>query len=254
MDFRIVQLEEITSSNDYAAEATKKGADDGLVIWALRQTKGRGQKNRAWESQPQSSLTFSVLFRLKPEEYAVLGRFTALGALAVARALKSLAGVEALVKWPNDVLLNGRKICGVLAEADVQAGAAGSVVVGVGINLLPGAFDTSSAMNFPASDVFTETSVKVNAENWLWRVLGEMNALRSLLVEEDFTREWNEHLAFRGELRNIRNHKGETGEFRLLGILTDGSLCLEDADGQRFSLQSAEVLPSPSSSSSASSG
>ncbi len=249
MKFQLNRLETVDSTNDVALEAARSGADDGLVVWAQRQVRGRGQRDHTWQSQAKSSLTFSVLFRPNQEEQTVLGRFTALGALAAAWTVKEKTGVEAQVKWPNDVLLNGKKICGVLAETDLQAGKASAVVVGVGVNLLPGAFEANEAMNYPASDVFSETGFSLDAETWLWTVLEGMQSLRQLLPGDAFIREWNERLAFKGEIRSIRNHKGETGLFRLLSVLSDGSLLVERASGQQFSFQSAEILPSSYSSS-----
>ena len=249
MKFQLQKFEQVNSTNDVALEAARSGAVDGLVVWAQWQTRGRGQRDRSWQSQPESSLTFSVLFRPTQEELSVLGRFTALGALAVAQAVKAKAGLKAQVKWPNDVLLNGKKICGVLTETDLQAGTANAVVVGIGVNLLPGAFDENSAMNYPASDIFSETGISLDAQSWLQTILEAMQELRQLLPDDDFIREWNEHLAFKGEMRIIRNHKGETRPFRLLSVMPDGSLQLEDADGQQFHIQSAEVLSSSSSSS-----
>ncbi len=250
MKFQLNCLETVNSTNDFTLQAARSGAEDGLVVWAQQQTDGRGQKNRVWQSQAKSSLTFSVLFRPTQEEQTALGRFTALGALAVAQAIKAKTGFEAQVKWPNDVLLNGKKICGVLAETDLQAGEAKTVVLGVGVNLLPGAFREDSRFNCPASDIFSETGAFFDAENWLWAILEAINELRILLPVDLFIQEWNQGLAFKGELRSVRNHKGETDLFRLLGVLPDGSLWVEDAGGQKFSFQSAEILPSSSSSSS----
>lgn len=248
MRFQLHKLEEVTSTNDVAFEAARAGAADGLVVWAQRQTRGRGQKDRTWESQPESSLTFSVMFRPTQEELTVLGRFTALGALAVAKAIRTKTGFVAQVKWPNDVLLNGKKVSGVLAETDLQAGSESAVVVGIGVNLLPGAFEPNAGLNYPASDIFSETIISMGAQSWLQTILKAVQELRQSLPDDAFIREWNNWLAFQGEIRRVRNHKGETGLFRLLGVHSDGSLRLEDADGQVISLQSAEVLPSSSSS------
>ena len=253
MKFNLNCLDSVDSTNDFALEAARSGAEDGLVVWARRQTRGRGQRERVWQSQPGSSLTFSVVFRPNQQEQTLLGRFTALGALAVTGAIKSNTGFDAQVKWPNDVLLNGKKICGVLAETDLQSGRANAVVVGIGVNLLPGTFDPNTAINFPASDIFSETGFSLDAETWLWSILEASQALRQLLPGDAFIQEWNRRLAFRGEMRNIRNHKGETGLFRLLEVLSDGSLRVEDAGSQHFSFQSAEILPSSSSISSSSS-
>ena len=250
MKIQVNCFDQVGSTNDVALESAWSGAEDGLVVWAQQQIRGRGQRDRIWQSQPESSLTFSVLFHPNQEELAILGRFTALGALAVAQAIKAKTGFTARVKWPNDVLLNGKKICGVLAETDLQPGKVNAVVVGVGVNLLPGAFDANMAANYPASDVFSETGSNMDAEAWLWAILETIEMLRQLLPGDAFIREWNENLAFKGEMRSIRNHKGETGSFRLLGVSSDGSLRVEDAGGQQFSFQSAELLPSSSSSSS----
>lgn len=249
MKFQLNRLEEVGSTNDVALEAARFGAEDGLVVWAQRQVRGRGQRERIWQSQPKSSLTFSVLCRPTEDEQPLLGRFTALGALAVARAVKVKTGSKAQVKWPNDVLLNGKKISGILAESDMESGKAKAVVVGIGLNLQPGAFDGNAAMNFPASDVFSESGYSLDAETWLWSILEALRALRQLLPGDAFMQEWNERLAYRGENRPIRNYKGETGMFRLLSVLTDGSLQVEDAGGQFFSFQSAKILPYSSSSS-----
>lgn len=250
MKFQLNCLDSVDSTNDTALQAASSGAEDGLVVWARQQTRGRGQKGRIWQSRPGSSLTFSVLFRPNQQEQTLLGRFTALGALAVARAVQVKTGFAAQVKWPNDVLLNGKKICGVLAESDLQAGKANAVVLGVGVNLLPGAFEKNTALNFPASDIASETGFSLDPEIWLRTFLEAMQEIRQSLPDEAFIREWNERLAFRGEIRTLRNHKGETGLFRLLGVLSDGSLWVEDADGQKFSYQSAEILSSSPSSSS----
>jgi BirA family biotin operon repressor/biotin-[acetyl-CoA-carboxylase] ligase len=102
----------------------------GLVVVAEQQTAGRGRVDRSWESPPRSGLTFSVLLRpvLPAPEWGWLPLLTG---LAVARALRLRAEVDALLKWPNDVLVDGRKVCGVLAEVPGP----GAVVVGIGLNV-----------------------------------------------------------------------------------------------------------------------
>src|SRR5207248_4297447 len=99
----------------------------GLVVVAEEQTAGRGRLDRSWESPPRAGLTFSVLLRpvTAADSWVPL-----LAGLAVARALNEQAGVEAALKWPNDVIVNDRKVAGVLAEA-----AGGAVVIGVGLNV-----------------------------------------------------------------------------------------------------------------------
>ena len=140
------------STNADAAEAARRGAAEGYVVVAEEQTGGRGRLARTWLSPPRAGLTFSVL--LRPP--AISGWIPLLAGVAVASALQLQCGLDASVKWPNDVLVDGRKVAGVLTEAVGPDGrdAAGrdAVVVGIGLNVttrqdeLPGPQATSLAL------------------------------------------------------------------------------------------------------------
>jgi BirA family biotin operon repressor/biotin-[acetyl-CoA-carboxylase] ligase len=129
------------------AERARAGEAAGLVVVAEAQTAGRGRLDRSWVSPPRAGLTFSVLLRpdLPPGQWPWLPLWTG---LAVASALRERAGVDAELKWPNDVLVGGRKLCGVLAEVPEP----GAVVLGIGLNVttrqdeLPHARATSLAL------------------------------------------------------------------------------------------------------------
>lgn len=126
--WRVEVVESAASTNALVAEQARAGAANGLVIVAEEQTAGRGRLDRTWVSPPRAGLTFSVLLRpdLPPER---LGWVPLLGGLAVASALRR-AEVDAVVKWPNDVLVGGKKVCGLLAEA-----IGGAVILGIGLNI-----------------------------------------------------------------------------------------------------------------------
>ncbi|MFZ5851832.1 MAG: biotin--[acetyl-CoA-carboxylase] ligase, partial [Actinomycetota bacterium] len=134
------------------ALAAQGGAGEGLVLVAERQRAGRGRLDRSWVSPPRAGLTFSVLLRPGPPE-ARWGWLSLLGGVAVAVAVQRVTGVAAAVKWPNDVLVEGRKLAGVLAER-----VAGAVVLGVGLNVsqaageLPGPAATSLVLEGVAVD------------------------------------------------------------------------------------------------------
>jgi BirA family biotin operon repressor/biotin-[acetyl-CoA-carboxylase] ligase len=118
------------STNALVADRARAGEPAGLVVVAEEQTAGRGRLDRSWVSPPRAGLTLSVLVRpeLPPGQWPWLPLLTG---LAVAQALRSQAGVEAVLKWPNDVLVDGRKVCGVLAEVPVP----GAAVLGIGLNV-----------------------------------------------------------------------------------------------------------------------
>ena len=123
-------VEETGSTNADLLAKARSGAGEGLVLVAEAQTSGRGRMGRRWISPPRRSLTFSVL--LRPAVPAgLLGWMPLLAGVAVASALRQTAGVDARLKWPNDVLVDGAKIAGILAERWTNA-----VVIGTGINVL----------------------------------------------------------------------------------------------------------------------
>lgn len=131
--YDLVVLEEAESTNADLAQRARDGAPEGTVVVAESQTAGRGRQGRSWESPPRAGLTFSVL--LRPPH--VSGWLPLLAGLSVAVALQERAGVDAGLKWPNDVLVgaaeSARKVAGLLAE--VPGGGGGGVVIGIGLNV-----------------------------------------------------------------------------------------------------------------------
>ena len=128
--WRLQVLAETPSTNGVAAERARAGEPAGLVVVAEAQTAGRGRLDRTWVSPARAGLTFSVLLRpdLPAAQWPWLPLWTG---LAVATALRERAGLEAVLKWPNDVLVDDRKVCGVLAEVPEP----GAVVLGIGLNV-----------------------------------------------------------------------------------------------------------------------
>jgi len=134
------------------ADLLARGGPEGQVLVAEEQTAGRGRMGRSWVSQPGASLTFSVLLRPAAVPPARRGWLPLLAGVAVANAVRSVAGVSATLKWPNDVLIADRKLAGILAE---QSG--DTVVVGIGLNVATpaGALPTSPT-GLPATSLLVE--------------------------------------------------------------------------------------------------
>jgi BirA family biotin operon repressor/biotin-[acetyl-CoA-carboxylase] ligase len=127
--FRLEVLPTAGSTNALVADRARAGEPHGLVLVAEEQTAGRGRLDRSWQSPPRAGLTFSVLLRPSLEPHQ-LGWVPLWGGVAVAQALRIQTEVDAVVKWPNDVLIDGRKVAGLLAES-----VAGAVVLGIGLNV-----------------------------------------------------------------------------------------------------------------------
>lgn len=130
--FDIAALAVCDSTNTELLRRAEAGAPSGSVVVADQQRAGRGRRGRTWHASPGDSLTFSLLWRFPPESSAPAALSLAVG-VALARAMEELGASEVRLKWPNDLLLAGRKLGGVLIE--LQPGAVRSAIIGVGINL-----------------------------------------------------------------------------------------------------------------------
>lgn len=127
-------LERIDSTNSYAKQEARRGAPHGTLVVAEEQTAGRGRLGRAWESQPGAGVYFSLI--LRPDRPpADAPQLTSVAALAVAEVLRRDYGIDAQLKWPNDVLVGGRKICGILLEMSCELDKIHYVILGIGVNV-----------------------------------------------------------------------------------------------------------------------
>lgn len=163
--------EELVSTNMAAAEYGKQGAPHGTLVAADKQTGGRGRRGRTWESPAGKNLYFSLL--LRPEialEKAYM--LTLVMAHSVARAIENTinaASCRVGIKWPNDILLGGKKVCGILTEMQVESGRIDYVIIGVGINVHRQKFGGDLADK--ASSLEKECGETVNREELLHKIM-----------------------------------------------------------------------------------
>src|SRR6185503_3177186 len=130
----ILRVESISSTNDMARDLALSGAAEGLCVIAREQTSGRGRQGRSWSSPPGEGLYMSLV--LRPEvEASQSALITLAAAIAVAESLRLDFDVHGDIKWPNDVLVNGRKICGILVEAAIERNRLQYAVMGIGVNV-----------------------------------------------------------------------------------------------------------------------
>lgn len=131
---RITFLNEVNSTNTYAKTLCSQGKGAGALVVADSQTAGRGRRGRSFVSNPDAGVYFSAVYTLSGEEKAA-GLLTSLAGLAVRDALYSLYNLQCTIKWPNDILCEGKKLCGILCEAVNENGRAKYAVVGIGLNV-----------------------------------------------------------------------------------------------------------------------
>ena len=147
----VLYLETVDSTNKYAKDIGNKGNFRQLLIIAERQTLGRGRLGRQWESEDHSGIWMSLL--LKPDIQPTLAsRLTLLAAVAVSAAIDDVTGLETKIKWPNDIIIENKKVCGILTEMSAELNHINYLVLGIGINV--------SQMDFPDEIADKATSLK----------------------------------------------------------------------------------------------
>ncbi len=217
--FEIITKQTLESTNVYARELAKSGKRR-VVIVALEQTSGKGRMKRKWYS-PRGGLWFSVLLK---GNYPEPQRLNILASLAVCRALKK-AGLKAKLKWPNDVLVNGRKICGILSEASFANGLE-YVMMGIGINCNFPVSKLPRELRKGATTTLEELGKPLELAVLLDSILKELDRLLTVLRNGGFSRiksEWKKNSGIIGkEVYAIRSGKRE--KFIAMDLTDEGFL------------------------------
>lgn len=230
----------VDSTNDYALRWGQEGAPDMSVVYAEEQTAGRGRGRRQWFSSPGASLTFSVLLRLRPWESLALGRFAALGALAVCSALEEM-GLTPQIKWPNDVLLERRKVCGILVESLWGEKRPDFLVIGIGLNVLKESVPPAETLLFPATSLEQAGALALERPDLLRSILMHLVGWRKGVKKTHFVQEVEKRLAFRGERIVLASHETVLYEGTLDGLYADGSLRLVTSEGKHLKAAYGEI-------------
>ena len=226
-----------SSTMDVAKQAIREGAAEGTIVIADHQTAGRGRLGREWLSPPDSSILLSIILYPKLE---VLPRLTMAACLAVAQSIEKVTGLESTIKWPNDVLIAGRKVSGILIESDVQGDTVNYAIVGIALNVN---LDPSSIPEISE----TATSLKevlgreVSRLQMLGSLLGEFEALYSAMRRgEPIDREWRRHLETLGKKVAVRCGD-EVQEGYAEAVDEDGNLLLRRPDGSLVTIAAGDV-------------
>ena len=228
----------IGSTNTRATELAVAGAVQGTLVVADHQTRGRGRAGTRWFSPAGSSVTMSLI--LRPAVSSGL-RWSGLGALAVAKALGE-EGLSARIKWPNDVLIDGRKAAGVLVEAAWEGGRPLYMILGIGINVGARSAPQEEDIGFPATTVEGEARRPVSRTRLIAGVLRSIESWYGRVETPDFLGAWEAALAYRGERVRVQTSEAWI-EGRLVGLgpagearieMDSGDMLLAGGDASQF--------------------
>lgn len=240
----IIHFEATDSTNLRAHDLGEQGAADGTVVIADQQSSGKGRMGRQWASPPEVNLYASVLLR-PPLLPRAAPQLTFLSAVAVARAVAAIGVPAPRVKWPNDVLIGGRKVAGLLNEMSAETERIHYVILGIGVNLNMRRDQFPADLNYPATSVAIEKGETVNRTLFAQLLLQHLDTLYHRYLDEGFSsilREWENLFDLKGRRVSV------DFQDRLLfghveGLDSDGALLLRLDGGGLERVLAGDVRP-----------
>jgi BirA family biotin operon repressor/biotin-[acetyl-CoA-carboxylase] ligase len=231
----------VDSTNAVAKALAGQGAPEGTLVVAEEQTAGRGRRGKSWVSPAGANLLFSLLLR-PPMEGERVFVLTMVLALAALKAVKTVTGVKAMIKWPNDLYVGTKKLAGVLTEFSLREKQVDWAVLGMGINVgwHP---DVPEGSGAPATSLLEETGQRVSRNMLLMEILTGFEALYGEVVcgnMKALYEEWNQNCLVLGKAVVVASEK-ERIEGTALCIEDCGALVLEDAEGNQRRILNGDV-------------
>ncbi|MGA3164374.1 MAG: biotin--[acetyl-CoA-carboxylase] ligase [Verrucomicrobiota bacterium] len=235
-------FEQTTSTNDVIEKLARDGVKEGVVVFAESQTKGRGRLGRKWLSPAHKGLWFSLLLRpdLRPQEATQL---TVASATALRRAIHSETGLNPEIKWPNDILVRGKKVAGILTEMSAELDRVQHVILGIGVNVNTGAGEFQPELRKLATSLKIESGRAISRADLATTILYELDRNYARVCAGGFAvlaDEWEAHCTTIG-----RNVTIQVGERRLRGraesLSDEGALLLRTEHGHLESIIGGDV-------------
>jgi BirA family biotin operon repressor/biotin-[acetyl-CoA-carboxylase] ligase len=233
---RVILYPRLPSTMEVAKKEALRGAVDGTVVIAEEQTVGKGRMGRIWLS-PKGCVALSII--LYPKR-GFLSSLVMVASLAVVHAITAVTGLQLQIKWPNDVLINGRKVCGIIIESGVGDNSIDYAVVGIGINV-----------NLKTTDFIEIASVATSLSDELGREVSRLSLIRKLLVEieplylsaksgDAVYKEWRDSLVTLGRKVCVKSGD-DVYEGIAESVDIDGSLILRSLDGSLTKISAGDV-------------
>jgi BirA family biotin operon repressor/biotin-[acetyl-CoA-carboxylase] ligase len=237
----IIYHKVINSTNNLAKDLAAHGAPEGTLVLAEEQTEGRGRINRVWLSPARENLYFTFLLRpyMHADQVFV---FTMVLALAASDAIKKEIGIRPMIKWPNDLYVERKKLGGILTEFSLREKAVEYVILGLGLNVNWNPQEDESVL-YPATSIFAETGIRASRSDLLIEILKLYETYYSKVLAgqiDDVYKRWNELSLIKG--KEVKIHSGkETIHGNVLRIDQSGALVIINDDGKEEKIRSGDV-------------
>lgn len=231
--------EQVDSTNLLARELARSGAEHGTVVSAESQTRGRGRLGRSWVSPPNKNLYLSVILRaeLPPDRLPQIGLIAGVAACDTVREWQ-----KATLKWPNDVLVGGRKVCGILAETEGSGGRQ-AVILGIGVNVNAAADDFPEELRDKAGSLLLAGGRPVDRAQVAGRLLSHLETWYEIWVQRGFApiaAAWRERSGLIGQMIHVAE-PGKDVAGQVVGLDDDGSLRIRLPSGEEHRVIAGDV-------------
>lgn len=236
-------FKEVSSTNTVAKFLSMNGAENGTVIISEKQTKAKGRSGKSWES-PLGGVWLSII--LNPNvDHSRLPLITLATGVAVAKTLEKIGVENPEIKWPNDIMINGKKICGILTEAVAKFNTIESVIVGVGIDANLNVSDFPEELQ-DGTTTLKEVLGREGNENLLIKIfLEEFEKIGNLFYNKEYEtilKEWRKHSYTIGKIVEVREPFNTYYDAYVVGIGKEGALIVEKIDGTLEKVISGECI------------
>lgn len=230
------------STQIIAHQLAQQGVPDGTVVLTEEQTAGRGRMARKWDSAYGKGIWMSVILRPDVPLHRA-PQFTLIAAVSVVRAMEEVTGLRPDIKWPNDILLNGKKCTGILTELQSDADGIKALIIGIGLNANQEQDDFSDEVKGIATSLKMETGQEVSRQELVGAILYSLEQYTAMYINEGFgvlKTMWEGYSTTIGKPVRARMAK-ETLEGIAEGITDDGVLQLRTPDGKLHGIYSADI-------------
>ncbi|MFS0863375.1 biotin--[acetyl-CoA-carboxylase] ligase [Fredinandcohnia sp. 179-A 10B2 NHS] len=240
---RNIHFEEtVTSTQKIAHRLAYEGAKEGTIVVAEEQNSGRGRLDRVWFSPKHTGIWMSIVLRpsIPPSKAPQL---TLLAAVGVVQAIQEVTGMEPDIKWPNDILLKGKKVVGILTELQAETDRINSVIIGIGINVNQQSNDFPQPLKEIATSLAIEKGVKIDRARLIQCILLKIENLYNEYLKSGFTVVkllWESYATSIGKNIVARTLQGSI-EGQAIGITDEGVLMIEDSSGTIHHIYSADI-------------
>lgn len=238
---RILRLDTVDSTNNVLKNLAEQGAEEGQIVVAEEQSAGKGRRGRSFSSPKGKGIYFSYL--LRPEELdASVSTLTPRAAVAVARTIQKVCGICPQIKWVNDLVIHGKKVCGILTEMTMEEGKIRHVILGIGINVNQEAEDFPEELAEIATSLSIEVGRTLSREQLIEELVKELDAMwvGEETMDAEYLEEYQRRCVTIGKDVCVISGSSRR-KARAIQVNEDYSLQVEYEEGERENLNSGEV-------------